>query len=153
MSFPTRKPCSEFTRRAIGDIVKRIEELTGFSMSDLYRMLAGETPDYFLYTRELHRGLCVDVEKPDVAKEYRELLDADAELMSPRVRTQVAQTDSYAMAQVCQKVVDTIIRESKEDATAADVLAEVRRAHATMGAFIKAEEAKGEGRPQLREIR
>jgi hypothetical protein len=151
MSFPTRKGVSEFTRRAIGDIVKRMEELTGFSMSDLYRMLAGETPDHLDYARDLHRGLCVA--KPDAAREYRELLDADAELMRPAQRTAGTQTDAYAVANTCQKVIDTIIREGQGKAEGEDVLSAVRRAHALMGAFIKSEEAKTDVRPRLKEIR
>ena len=151
MSFPTRKPTSEFTRRALGDIVKQVEELTGFSMSDLYRMLAGETPDHLLYARELHRGLCVA--KPAAAREYRALLDADADLMQVGQRTSSTQTDSYAVARGCQKFIDVVIREGKGEAEGVDVLSDARQLYATLGVFIKSEEAKEEERPLLREIR
>jgi hypothetical protein len=151
MSHPTRKPCSDFTRRAIGDSVKQMAEQTGFSEPDLYRILGSVTPDHLLYGRDLHRGLCVL--KPDLAREYRETLDADAALATPRARQTPPQADAYAVANTCQKVIDTIIREGQETAERADVVSAVRRAHALMGAFIKAEEAKDAGSPRLQEIR
>lgn len=149
MSYPTRKPCSELTRLAIGDIVKRMAEETGFSEPDLYRILGSVTPDHLLYARDLHRGLCKL--KPDAAREYRELLDADADLMSASRPHAAPQTDSYAISHLCQKFLDTVIREGKGDADA-DVLSDARRLHATLGAFIKAEESKDDVRPRMREV-
>lgn len=149
--FPTRVPVSEFTKRAFEDNIKALESLTFFSKTDLYAIAAGERPDHLLYARELHRGLCVT--SPEAAKEYRETLDSDAALVARGARVPVTQTDSYAVSRLCQKFVDAVIREGKGGADGQDVLSDARRLHATLGAFIKAEESKDEGRQQLREIR
>lgn len=148
--FSTRIPVSEFTARAFEGHLKGLESSTFFSMTDLHGILSGVRADHLAYGRELHRGLCLH--NPEAAKEYRETLDADAALHTPRARQAAAQTDAYAVANICQKVIDTIIRDGQGKAEGADVLSAVRRAHALMGAFIKSEEAKDAGRPQLREI-
>lgn len=148
--FSTRIPVSAFTAQALDGHLKGLESSTFFSMTDLHGILSGVRADHLAYGRELHRGLCIH--NPEAAKEYRETLDADAALVSPHARTAPLQTDSYAVANTCQKVIDTIIREGRGDAEGADVLSAVRRAHALMGAFIKSEESKEDLRPQLREI-
>jgi hypothetical protein len=148
--FSPRIPVSEFTARALEGHLKELESSTFFSMTDLHGILSGGRADHLAYGRELHRGLCLH--HPEAAKEYRETLDADAALLAPRTRHAPAQTDSYAVAKLSQKFIDTVIREGKREADGADVLSDARRLHATLGAFIKAEEAKEDVRPRLQEI-
>jgi hypothetical protein len=150
MSYPTRKPVSEFTQRALDGNVKEVERLASICKTDLYAILASQKPDHLDYARDIHRALCSC--NPEAAREYRELLEADADLMSPGRRAPAAQTDSYAVSRLCQKFVDAVIREGKREADEGDVLSEARRLHATLGAFIKSEEAKEDVRPRLKEI-
>lgn len=80
--FPTRKPVSEFTERALHGHVKEVAMLTGMSKTDLYAILASERADHLDYARDMHRALCRC--NPPAADEFRALLEADRDYIMQR---------------------------------------------------------------------
>lgn len=128
--FPTRLPPSEFTVRAFEGRVKELEALTFFSKTDLYGILSGERADHLRYGRELHRGLCVC--NPEAAREYRETLAADAELVAPRVRTHVEEPDDLAVKRLCDEMTTALLSDDEAKQSA------MRKLHAVLGARLRA---------------
>jgi hypothetical protein len=114
--FSTRVPVSEFTKRALEGRVKEMEQETFFSMSDLYGILSSARADHLSYAKELHKGLCkVD---PPTAQEFRESLESDAALVSPKLSAKVEQPDDLNTKMYCDKLTTALLgsEEDKEDA-------------------------------------
>lgn len=127
--FPTRKPVSEFTQRAFEGHVKELEDLTEFSKTDLYGILSGERADHLRYGRELHRGLCVC--HPETAKEYRDLLAADADVVTPRAMAHTEAPDDLAVKRLCDEMTTALLGDEETKASA------MRKLHALLGARLR----------------
>ncbi len=102
--------------RAFEGRIKELESLTFFSKTDLYAIAASERPDHLAYGRELHRGLCLC--NPDAAKEYRESLESDAALVSPKAGAKIEQPDDLTTKMYCDKLTTALLGsdEDREDA-------------------------------------
>lgn len=128
--FETRKgEVSEFTQRALEGRIKEVGEVAGFSKSELYRILAGQAADRLDDARDLHRGLCVH--NPKAAREYRDLLASDAELMTPRVREMVEEPDDLAVKRLCDEMTTALLGDEESKASA------MRKLHALLGARLR----------------
>lgn len=97
--------------RAFEGHVKELESLTFFSLSDLYGILSSERADHMGYARELHRGLSIC--NPEAAKEYRETLAADADLVAPRAKARVESADDLTVKRLCDGLTTALLSDEE----------------------------------------
>lgn len=133
--FETRKgEVSEFTQKALEGVIKQVCELAGFSKSEMYRILAGQSADRLDDARDMHRALCTC--NPPAAAEYRELLDSDRALVEGARGRAVVAADEDALFYHCQKLMEAINKEGRGKAEREDVVSQARKLHQRLGTFI-----------------
>jgi hypothetical protein len=116
--FEPKKPTSEFTQQALDGVQKQLAEVTGFSLSYVYGMLAGTHPDHLDYARDIHRGLCIH--KPESSAGFRSLLESDAGLIAGKGRKGKT-PDKAALTRLCHGLINTFVNGTEEDADSAMV--------------------------------